>query len=107
MNTKRLYKSNDRRIAGVCGGIAEYFGIDPTLVRLVWALVVFVGGTGLLLYFIASIIMEDAPDYIPEDYDSRNYGNGYTNSYSANYQNNSENTQNENKEVVGFKYEEK
>ena len=107
MNTKKLYKSNDRKIAGVCGGIAEYFGFDPTLVRLVWALVVVFGGTGIFLYFLASIIMEDAPDYIPDDDDSRNYGNGYTNSYSANYQDNNETDQNENREVVGFKYEEK
>ena len=106
MNNKRLYKSNDRKIAGVCGGIAEYLEIDPTLVRLIWALVVFVGGSGVLLYFIASIIMEDAPDYVSEEQNVRRYGNGYTNSYSANYSE-SNDSQDDNREVVGFKYEEK
>ncbi len=101
MNTKRLYKSNDRKIAGVCGGIAEYLEIDPTLVRLIWALVVFAGGSGVLLYIIASVIMEDAPDYVPEADNSRRYGTTYTNIYPEN------NTEDENKEVVGFKYEEK
>ena len=48
---KRLHKSrNDRVLAGVCGGIAEFFGIDPTLVRLAWAVMIFFGGSGLLLY---------------------------------------------------------
>ena len=47
---KRLHKSrNDRVLAGVCGGIAEFFGIDPTLVRLAWAVMIFFGGSGLLL----------------------------------------------------------
>ncbi|MBQ6409462.1 MAG: PspC domain-containing protein [Butyrivibrio sp.] len=107
MNTKRLYKSNDRKIAGVCGGIAEYFGFDPTLVRLIWALVVLAGGSGVLLYFLASIIMEDAPDYIPEDERERNYRSEYTDNYSSDHQAGSEDTQNENREIVGFKYEEK
>ena len=56
--TKRLYKSRtSRMIDGVCGGIAEYFGIDPTLVRIAWVLLVFVGGMGILLYIAAMIIM--------------------------------------------------
>ena len=106
MNTKRLYKSNDRKIAGVCGGIAEYFEIDPTLVRLIWIFVVFAGGSGVLLYLIASIVMDDAPDYVPTQQNYGGYASGYTNSYSANYTENN-NTEPENKEVVGFKYEEK
>lgn len=105
MNTKRLYKSNNRQIAGVCGGIGEYLNVDPTLIRLIWILVVIAGGSGILLYVIASIIMEDAPDYA--QYSSNNsYAGGYTNNYSANSYENNE-TKDENREVVGFKYEEK
>ena len=46
---KRLYKSRtDRMIDGVCGGIAEYFGLDSTLVRIAWVLLTLLGGTGIL-----------------------------------------------------------
>ncbi len=54
---KRLAKSNNRIICGVCAGIAEYFGIDPTLVRLIWAIISLTGGIGILAYIIAAIIM--------------------------------------------------
>lgn len=59
---KRLYKSNDKMLCGVCGGIAEYFNIDPTLVRL--GLVVFslAGGSGVLAYIIAAVIIPDGPN---------------------------------------------
>ncbi len=60
---KRLYKSNSNKmLCGVCGGIAEYFNIDPTLVRL--GLVVFslAGGSGILAYIIAAIIIPDGPN---------------------------------------------
>ncbi|MDY4207091.1 MAG: PspC domain-containing protein [Lachnospiraceae bacterium] len=61
MEPKKLYRSRkNRMICGVCGGIAEYFNIDPTLIRL--ALVLFAcTGTGILAYFIASIIIPDEP----------------------------------------------
>ncbi|MCR5558038.1 MAG: PspC domain-containing protein [Butyrivibrio sp.] len=106
MNTKRLYKSNDRRIAGVCGGLGEYLNVDPTLIRLIWILVVFAGGSGVLLYIIASIVMEDAPDYEQNSSNRDSYSTGYTNNYTANSSNDNE-TQDENREVVGFKYEDK
>ena len=62
MNEKKLYKSStDKKLAGVCGGIAEYFGIDPTLVRLAWVVFSLLGGSGLLAYIIAAIIMPDRP----------------------------------------------
>ena len=62
MNEKKLYKSNtDKKLAGVCGGIAEYFNIDSTLVRLGWVLFSLLGGSGLLAYIIAAIIMPDRP----------------------------------------------
>lgn len=54
---KRLTKSYDRKLCGVCGGIADYFGVDPTLIRL---LLVLCAGTGILAYIIAAIIMPEA-----------------------------------------------
>ena len=51
-------------ICGVCGGVAEYFGIDPTLVRLAFVLFVFAGGSGFLAYLIAAIIIPDAPQTV-------------------------------------------
>lgn len=59
---KRLYKSNQNKmIDGVCGGIAEYFGVDPTVVRLLWALFSLMGGSGILAYIIAAIIIPRSP----------------------------------------------
>ncbi len=57
MEAKRLYKSHNRMIAGVCGGIAEYFGVDPTLVRLAAVLLACFGGTGIWAYIIAAIVI--------------------------------------------------
>lgn len=55
---KRLYKSNtDKKLDGVCAGIANYFNIDPTLIRLAWAIFTLAGGCGLIAYIIAAIIM--------------------------------------------------
>lgn len=57
MSNKKLYKSSvNRMLCGVCGGIAEYFNIDPTLVRLVWVIITLMGGAGILAYIIAAII---------------------------------------------------
>ena len=59
-NGKKLRKSKtDRKICGVCGGIAEYLGIDPIWIRLLWAIMVFVFGTGVVLYFVFALIMSD------------------------------------------------
>ena len=64
MMDRRLYKSNENKmIDGVCGGIAEYFGIDPTLVRLGWALFCALGGSGILAYIIVAIIIPRNPQY--------------------------------------------
>ncbi len=47
---KRLYRSRtEKMIAGVCGGLAEYFDIDPTIIRILWVLITFLGGAGALL----------------------------------------------------------
>lgn len=58
---KKLYKSNNRMICGVCAGIAEYLGIDPTVVRLLWA-ALGPTGTGILLYIIAALVMPENMD---------------------------------------------
>ncbi|MCD8156123.1 MAG: PspC domain-containing protein [Clostridiales bacterium] len=59
---KRLYKSEENRvICGVCGGLADFFGIDPTIVRLIWAVLTVFAGAGLWLYIIAAIIIPREP----------------------------------------------
>ena len=60
--TKRLYRSKrDVMICGVCGGIAEYFDIDPTIVRLVAVVLVFGLGSGLIAYLVGAIIIPKNP----------------------------------------------
>ncbi len=50
---KKFYRSkSDRKIAGVCGGVANYFGMDPTLVRILWIVSIFLGGLGLIAYVV-------------------------------------------------------
>ncbi len=60
-NGKRLTKSaSDRMICGVCGGVAEYFEVDPTLIRILWIIFLLMGGSGVLAYIIAAIVMPEA-----------------------------------------------
>ena len=55
---KKLCRSEkEKMIAGVCGGIAEHMDLDPTLIRVLWVLFIFLGGSGLLAYIICAIIM--------------------------------------------------
>lgn len=55
---KKLYRSMmNKKLAGVCGGIGEYFNIDPTLIRLLWVFLALFGGCGIIAYIIAAIIM--------------------------------------------------
>ena len=62
MNRRSLYRCrHDRRVAGVAAGVAEFFDLDPTLVRLVWFLSIFFGGFGLLLYIVMAIIVPNEP----------------------------------------------
>lgn len=57
---KRLHRSNENKVvAGVCGGITEYFDMDPTLIRLAWILFCALGGSGVLAYIIAAIIIPE------------------------------------------------
>ena len=62
MEEKKLYRASiDKKICGVCGGIAHYFGVDSTLVRLI--VLFFAGGLSLWVYIIAALIMTETPDY--------------------------------------------
>lgn len=61
LNGKKLYRSQeDKFLLGVCGGIGEYFGIDPTIIRLLWVLLA-CSGSGILVYFFAAIIIPLPP----------------------------------------------
>ncbi len=64
---KKLYRTEgaDAKVCGVCGGIAEYFGIDPTLVRVGAAILIFAGGLSLWVYIIAAIIIPKKSDVYP------------------------------------------
>jgi phage shock protein C len=64
---KRLYRSRtDKKIAGICGGLAQYFDIDPVIVRLCWLLFVLLGGSGIILYIIAWIVIPLEPGLIQD-----------------------------------------
>ena len=57
MERKLCLSSTDKKLAGVCGGFAQYFGLDVTLVRIGYAALVLFGGTGILLYIICALVM--------------------------------------------------
>ena len=59
---ERLYRSReDRMLFGVAGGMARFLDVDPSIVRIIWALLVLAGGAGLLLYIVAAIVIPEAP----------------------------------------------
>ena len=66
MTGKKLYRSKtDEKIAGVCGGIAEYFGMDSTIIRLIWAILTLCGvGSGVLIYIICAFVIPEKPTNI-------------------------------------------
>ncbi|WP_081674420.1 PspC domain-containing protein [Butyrivibrio sp. VCD2006] len=90
MRERRLTKSVDKKVCGVCGGIGEYFGIDPTIIRVIYLILLMTTGIGILPYIIAAILMDDAPEGRTSDY------NREENYYSAN-------NYYESSEPVGFK----
>lgn len=69
---KRLVKGKDKKLAGVCSGIADYFGIDPTIVRLIFALFILFIGYGVMTYIVCLIMMPSEPETV------------YTNPYEGN-----------------------
>ena len=59
--SRKLYRSRNRRmVAGVCGGLADYFDIDPTVIRVVFLILAVFGGTGLVVYLVMWIVVPDA-----------------------------------------------
>lgn len=65
MNKKRLYKSTrNKKLCGVCGGLAEYLNMDPTIVRLIVAIIALAWGSGIVLYIIMALIMPDDNEII-------------------------------------------
>ncbi len=64
---KKLYRIHEgKKLAGVCTGLAKYFNLDVTIIRLIWVAFVLLGGSGILLYIIAALVIPEAPD--PEKY---------------------------------------
>lgn len=62
---KRLYRSrSDQHIAGVCGGIADYLSVDPTIVRILWVALCFAGGPGIIIYFVLAFIIPEEPEFV-------------------------------------------
>lgn len=63
---KKLYRSkSDRKLAGVCGGLAEYLNIDPTIIRVIWAITSLFALVGIIAYVVcAVIILEEPEDYV-------------------------------------------
>ncbi len=60
---KKLYKSStDKKLDGVCAGIGEYFDVDPTIIRLAWIIFCALGGSGIIAYIIAAIVMPRRPE---------------------------------------------
>ena len=71
---KRLYKSSrNKKILGVCAGIAEYLNVDPVLIRLLWIIFAFVVGSGIIVYIIAAIIMPYDTEINDDDNDNEAY----------------------------------
>ena len=64
---KKLYKDHsNKKLCGVCSGIARFFGLDPTVVRLALVLFCILGGSGILAYIICALVIPDEPGYIEE-----------------------------------------
>ncbi|SKC43034.1 PspC domain-containing protein [Maledivibacter halophilus] len=84
--SKKLFRSpNDKILAGVCGGIADYFAIDPTLVRIVWVIFTLMGGAGIIAYIICAVIFPEGSGndtgLIGDEYvvGAKNYEDKYNN----------------------------
>ena len=67
---KKLYRSTtDKKLAGVCAGFAEYLNMDPTVVRVIWAIVSVCAGAGVLAYLICALLIPEKPDHTVIDAD--------------------------------------
>ena len=74
--SKRLYKSSDKKISGVCGGIAEYFALDPSIVRILWAVLTLVTSAfpGIVIYIVMAFVLPERPSSENEWSDMRSSG---------------------------------
>ncbi len=64
MANKKLYRdTTNAKLAGVCSGIAKYFDIDPTIIRLIWVAITLAGGSGLIAYIICAFVIPEEPSY--------------------------------------------
>ena len=64
---KKLYKDKkNAMLSGVCAGMAKYFDMDATIIRLIWVFVTLIGGSGLVAYVICAIVIPDEPDGVTE-----------------------------------------
>ena len=64
---KKLYRSrNDKKLGGVCAGIAKYLNMDVTVIRLLWVLVTLFAGAGLLAYIVCALVIPEEPADLPE-----------------------------------------
>ena len=78
MDNKTLTKSStDKKVSGVAGGIAEYFEVDATLVRLAFVLFTFAGGPGLLVYIVLALVLKDDNAVADFDFDDAKRKNDY------------------------------
>lgn len=78
---KKLFKSEKNKvICGVCGGLGEYFNIDPVVIRIIWAILICCAGTGFFAYILAAIIIPRESVPVTVRYDEP-YGNNYDNGY--------------------------
>ena len=65
---KKLYRfKSDKKIAGVCAGLAEFLNIDPTIIRVIWALVA-LSGAGVLAYIVCALVIPEKPDELCDDH---------------------------------------
>ena len=65
MMEKKLYRSrSDKKLAGVCGGLAAYLNMDVTIVRLIWALVSVFAGAGLIAYIVCALVIPEEPEVL-------------------------------------------
>lgn len=71
---KKLYLSDtDKKICGVAGGMAEFFGLDSTILRIIWLFLACCWGSGILAYFICALVMPKKPRYHGENSDNKDY----------------------------------
>lgn len=62
---KKLYRSrSDKKLCGVCGGLAKYLNMDPTIVRLIWVLITIFAGAGLIAYIVFALVIEEEPENV-------------------------------------------